>query len=131
MHRRALWREDRAEMAGQACTWQGLASDICSQCECCWGEQEEATPSPTFLLHSCSEALLKPAVSALVSFVFVYHTLPVKPGKKERCEEQHDSLKAGKDRTRQSPKLQDMLRAGPQRLTLRKEPQSVPFPCLL
>lgn len=64
------------------------SSNIYSQHDGCWGERGEATPSPTFLLHSCSEALLKPAVSALVSFVFVYHTLPVKPEKKEKCEEQ-------------------------------------------
>lgn len=34
-------------------------------------------------------------------------------------------------RTRQSPKLQDKLRAGSQRLILRKEPGSVQFPHLL
>lgn len=66
------------------------SSNIGRQFDCCWGEHREAMPSPTFLLHSCSEALLKPAVSALVPFVFVYHTLPVKPGKKEECEEQQD-----------------------------------------
>lgn len=38
----------------------------------------------TFLLHSCSEALLQPAVPALVPLIFVYHTLPVKPAKEGR-----------------------------------------------
>lgn len=70
---------------GRDWPWAVRAStNIWSQRDCCWGECGEAVPPPTFLLHSCSEALLKPAVSALVSFVFVYHTLPVKPGKKER-----------------------------------------------
>lgn len=94
--RRALQRDDGAGMAGERAQgrdwpWAARASSHrCRQRDGCWGEHEEATVSPTFLLHSCSEALLQPAVSALVSFVFVYHTLPVKPGKKERCEEQQD-----------------------------------------
>lgn len=92
------------------------------------GEAAGGEPQPpTFLLHSCSEALLEPAVPALVSFVFVYHTLPVKPGKKERRKGVRSSKTEPEGRARQSPKLQDMLRA--QRLTLRKEPQSVILAC--
>lgn len=34
----------------------------------------------TFLLHASPEALLEPAVAALVPLVFVHHTLPTKPG---------------------------------------------------
>lgn len=36
---------------------------------------------PTFFLHAGSEALLQPAVSALISLVFVYDALSVKPEK--------------------------------------------------
>lgn len=34
----------------------------------------------TFLLHASPEALLKPAVTALVPLIFVYHALSAKPG---------------------------------------------------
>lgn len=34
----------------------------------------------TFLLHASPEALLEPAVAALVPLILVYHTLPAKPG---------------------------------------------------
>lgn len=39
-------------------------------------------PRLTFLLHASPEALLKPAVTALVPLVFVHHTLPTEPGEK-------------------------------------------------
>lgn len=77
------------------------------------GEVREATPSPTFFLHPCSEALLKPAVSALVPFVFVYHTLPVKPGEKERCEEQPDSWRQDKTEPHASRYTQSRSPEGP------------------
>lgn len=86
MPRRAQCREHRAEVAGQVCTWQGPALAARASPDIPRGEglllgKAEA---PTFLLHSCSEALLQPAVPALVPFVLVYHTLPVKPGKEGR-----------------------------------------------
>lgn len=34
----------------------------------------------TFLLHASPEALLEPAVAALVPLVFVHHALPTKSG---------------------------------------------------
>lgn len=34
----------------------------------------------TFLLHASPEALLESAVTTLVPLIFVYHTLPAKPG---------------------------------------------------
>ena len=37
-------------------------------------------PRLTFLLHASPEALLEPAVAALVPLVFVHHALPAKPG---------------------------------------------------
>lgn len=38
--------------------------------------------APTFFLHASSEALLQPAVPALVPLVFVYHTLSAEPGRR-------------------------------------------------
>jgi len=38
--------------------------------------------TPTFFLHAGSEALLQPAVPALVPLVFVYHTLSAEPGRR-------------------------------------------------
>lgn len=80
------------EVGSWACIGLMATANISLHCHegglvCAEGREGKA---PTFLLHPCSEALLKPAVSALVSFVFVYHTLPVKPGEKQRCEEQRD-----------------------------------------
>lgn len=37
-------------------------------------------PRLTFLLHASPEALLEPAVAALVPLVFVHHALPAKSG---------------------------------------------------
>lgn len=41
----------------------------------------DSAGSPTFFLHASPEALLQPAVSALISLVFVHDALSVEPGK--------------------------------------------------
>lgn len=42
-------------------------------------EPEVSREAPTFFLHASPEALLQPAVSALVSLVFVHDALSVEP----------------------------------------------------
>ena len=48
-------------------------------CGCGWGGGVGGGgPRLTFLLHASPEALLEPAVAALVPLVFVHHALPTK-----------------------------------------------------
>lgn len=59
--------------------------------------------APTFLLHPSSEALLQPAVPALVPLVFVYHTLSAEPGKRWEKMEQPGWLEPRSSRAAPNP----------------------------